>query len=226
VLPFFFKWRNISLKKIGIFGGTFDPIHIGHLRVAEEFASAFTLEKVLMMVAATPPHRDSPAVSPEDRLRMVQLAVKGVSKLEASDMELVREGPSYTIDTVQEVRNTADGDLIWMALGGDAFALISSWHRPGDVLAQVHLVVLTRPGYHVELMESLPEEIAGCYTLNDDIYLHDSGASLRTLQVLPVDVSSSMIRETVFQGGSIRNLVTAEVLQYIREEGLYRPIES
>ena len=211
------------MVKIGIFGGTFDPIHIGHLRVAEEFAAAFDLDTVLMMVAATPPHREPPVASPLDRLNMVQLAVQGSPVLEASDIELVRQGPSFTLDTVEDVRRAAKGDLVWMALGGDAYALIQSWHRPGDVLAQVHLVVLTRPGYPVDLMASLPEELSGCYTLKGDSYFHDSGASLRTLQVSPLDVSSSMIRETALAGGSIEELVTAEVLQYIREKGLYGP---
>ena len=210
------------MKKIGIFGGTFDPIHIGHLRVAEEFATAFELDRVLMMVTATPPHRDPPVASPEDRLRMVQLAVQGFPDLEASDIELVREGPSFTLDTVERVRESAGGALVWMALGGDAYALIHSWHRPVDVLAQAHLVVLTRPGYSVDLMAPLPESISGRYTLSGDIYVHDSGATLRTLQVSPLTVSSSMIRKAVSEGDSIRDLVTAEVLQYIRQKGLYR----
>lgn len=211
------------MKKIGIFGGTFDPIHIGHLRVAEEFATAFKLDRVLMMVAATPPHRDPPVASPEDRLRMVELAVQRSPDLEVSDIELVREGPSFTLDTVEEVRESAGGAQIWMALGGDAYALIHSWHRPEDVLAQAHLVVLTRPGYSVNLMAPLPKGLSEGYTSSGDIYVHDSGATLRTLQVSPLAVSSSMIRKAVSRGDSIRDLVTVEVLQYIQQKGLYRP---
>jgi nicotinate-nucleotide adenylyltransferase len=213
----------LRLKKIGIFGGTFDPIHVGHLSVAEEFAAAFGLDQVLMMVAAMPPHRDRPVASPEDRLQMVQLAVQKYPVLTASDIELVREGPSFTLDTVKEVCKTEEGALIWMALGGDAYSLIYSWYRPEDVLAQVHLVVLTRPGYPVDLMTPLPESLSERYTLSGDTYLHDSGASLRTLQVSPLDVSSSMIRKAVSEGDSIRDLVTVEVLQYIQQKGLYRP---
>jgi len=209
------------MAKIGIFGGTFDPVHIGHLRVAQEFASAFELDSVLMMVAATPPHRDPPVASAADRLKMVQLAIKDYPGLTASDIELVREGPSFTLDTVKEVRGIAGGALVWMALGGDAYAMIHSWHYPKEVLAQTHLVVLTRPGYSVDLMASLPEEISGCYNLKGDIYIQESGATLRTLPVSPVDVSSSMIRKSASEGGSIRDLVTAEVLQYIRQKGLY-----
>ena len=210
------------MKKIGIFGGTFDPVHIGHLRVAEEFAGAFGLDQVLMMVAAMPPHRERPAASPEDRLQMVQLAVQKYPALTASDIELVREGPSFTLDTVKEVCKAAEGAMIWMALGGDAYSLIDSWYRPEDVLAQVHLVVLTRPGYSVDLMTPLPENLSERYTLSGDIYLHDSGASLRTLQVSPLDISSSMIREAVSEDDSIQDLVTADVLQYIQQKGLYR----
>jgi len=211
-----------KILKIGIFGGTFDPVHIGHTRVAQEFAAAFALDKVLMMVAATPPHRDPPVASARDRLRMVELAVSGYTDLEASDIELVRKGPSYTLDTVETVRESAGGALIWMALGGDAYALIRSWHRPGDVLAQTHLVVLTRPGYPVDLMAPLPEGLSKRYTPVRDHYVYDSGATLRTLQVTPVDVSSSMIRKAVSEGRGIRDLVTADVLQYIRLKGLYR----
>jgi nicotinate-nucleotide adenylyltransferase len=211
------------MARIGIFGGTFDPIHIGHTRVAMEFSSAFELDRVLMMVAATPPHRDPPAASSRDRLRMVQMAVKDIPTLEASDMELVREGPSYTIDTVREVRKTTGGGLIWMALGGDAYALIRTWHHPEEVLAQTHLVVLTRPGFSVDLMASLSKEMGRCYTLKGDIYYHESGATLRCLQVSPFNISSSMIRKAVSEGGNVSELVTGEVLQYIKQKGLYLP---
>ena len=175
-----------------------------------------------MMVAATPPHRAPPVASPEDRLRMVKLAVQKFPGLTASDIELVREGPSFTLDTVQEVRESAGGALIWMALGGDAYALIRSWHRPEDVLAQTQLVVLTRPGYSVDLMAPLPKGMSERYTLSGDTYVHDSGATLRTLQVSPLNVSSSMIRKAVSEGDSIGDLVTVEVLQYIRQKDLYR----
>jgi len=223
MIPILAISRIHEMAKIGIFGGTFDPIHIGHLRVAQEFATALELDKVLMMVAATPPHRAPPVASPEDRLRMTELAVQGFQSLEASDLELVREGPSYTLDTVKEVREAAEGALIWMALGGDAYALIHSWHRPEDVLSQTHLVVLTRPGYSVDLMAPLSEGLSERYTLNGDIYRHDSGATLRSLQVPPVDVSSSMIRKAVSEDSNIQDLVTVEVLQYIQLKGLYRP---
>lgn len=210
------------MKKIGIFGGTFDPIHVGHTRVAQEFADAFGLDRVLMMVAATPPHRDPPVASPEDRLRMVELAVRDFPGLEASDVELVRTGPSFTLDTVKEVRETTGGSMVWMALGGDAWTLIRSWRRPEGVLAQTHVVVLSRPGYPVDLMGPLPDGVSDRYTLDGDVYVHESGATLRILKVSPLDVSSSMIREAVSRGESIRDLVTEDVLTYIRREGLYR----
>ncbi|MGD8353902.1 MAG: nicotinate-nucleotide adenylyltransferase [Pseudomonadota bacterium] len=208
--------------KIGIFGGTFDPVHIGHTRVAREFAVAFGIEKVLMMVAAAPPHREQPSATFAERLHMVQLAVDGDPILEASDLELKREGPSYTIDTIRDLEASVEGGEIWMALGGDAYALIRSWHRPEEVLAKIHLVVLTRPGYPVDLMVSLPEEMRDCYTLIRDVYVHESGATLRSLQVSPVDVSSSMVRQAVMEDRSIKGLVAPEVLTYIRQRGLYR----
>ncbi len=213
------------MEKIGIFGGTFDPIHRGHLQVAQEFAAAMGLDRVLMMVAATPPHRDPPVASPEDRLEMAKLAVKGYPNLTASDMELVREGPSFTLDTLNEVRKAAGVAMVWMALGVDAYELIHSWRHPDEVLAGTHLVVLTRPGYRIDLLAPLPDGISAKYHLEDDVYVHDAGGTLRTLQVSPVDISSSMIRSAVSRGENIRDLVTEEVLQYIRQKGLYRPVK-
>jgi len=209
------------VKKIGIFGGTFDPIHVGHLKVAQEFAEALKLERVLLMVAAVPPHREPPLASAQDRLHMVRLAVKGFPALEASDRELLRDGPSFTLDTVKEFREIAGGAMVWMALGGDAYDLIGTWHQPEEVLAQTHVVVLTRPGYTVDLMSPLPRDISARYTLQNSIYVRSTGATLRALQVSPLDISSSMIREAVREGRSIHGLVTDEVLQYIAEKELY-----
>jgi len=210
------------MAKIGIFGGTFDPIHVGHLRVAEEFAEAMKLEKVLMMVAALPPHRELPSASAKDRLNMVKLAVKGLPKLEASDRELVRRGPSFTLDTIREVREAAGGAMVWMALGGDAYNLIGTWYQPDEVLAQAHLVVLTRPGYTIDLTGPLPGAIADHYRLEDSVYTRANGATLRALKVTPFDLSSSMIRKAIREGRNIHGLVTEEVLQYIMEKNLYR----
>lgn len=213
------------MAKIGIFGGTFDPIHRGHLQVAQEFAVAMGLDRVLMMVAATPPHRDPPVASPEDRLEMTKLAVKEYPNLAASDMELVREGPSFTLDTLNEVRKAAGVPMVWMALGVDAYELIHSWRLPDEVLKGTHLVVLTRPGYQIDLLAPLPKGISAKYHLEGNVYVHNEGGTLRTLQVSPVDISSSMVRNAVSRGENIRDLVTEEVLQYIRQKGLYRPLK-
>jgi nicotinate-nucleotide adenylyltransferase len=210
--------------RIGIFGGTFDPIHSGHITVAREFAEACGLDEVLMMASAVPPHRSEPSATADQRYEMLCLAVQADPLLTPSDMEIHREGPSYTLDTVQEVRTFNEGQVPWMALGADAFAEIAAWHRPADVLAAVHLVVLTRPGFEVDLITPLPGEARERYSAEDEgVLMHDAGGSLRALAVTPVDLSSSVIRELAGKNEKIANLVPEAVLKYIQLNGIYVP---
>ena len=212
------------MKKIGIFGGTFDPIHNGHITVAREFAVACGLDEVLMMASAVPPHRSEPSATADHRYEMLSLAVGDDPILTPSDIEIRREGPSFTLDTVNEVRAMREGRIPWMALGADAFADIAAWHRPADVLAEVHLVVLTRPGFEVDITLPLPAELKSRYaTVTEGVFFHESGGSLRALAVTPVDLSSSQIRGMAGRGEDIANLVPEAVLKYIQLNSIYTP---
>ncbi len=222
VIPIFAFRGFRKMAKIGIFGGTFDPVHNAHLKVAGEFADAFALDKVLMMPAAVPPHREKPAASPRDRLHMLRLAVRDDRRLEVSDLEILRDGPSFTLDTLAEVRREVGPGLPWMALGSDAYSLIRSWYRPEEVLSHTHVVVLTRPGYDLDLMAPLPPGLSERYSLEEGVYVCEKGGTLRTLQVTPLDISSSMVREMISQGRDVRHLVPGAVFQYIQQKGLYR----
>jgi len=210
------------LKKIGIFGGTFDPVHIAHLRAAEEFGEILGLDRVLMMVSAVPPHREAPTASASDRLKMLELAVLDNPLLEASDLEVRRMGPSFTLETIRKIRSDFGTVMPWLALGVDAFLEIATWHKPEDVLAEAHIVVLTRPGFEMDLFTHVSPRFSGQYKAENDILVHTTGATLRRVQVTTMDVSSSSIRSLITQGKSIRYLVPQAVFKYIQQKGIYK----
>jgi nicotinate-nucleotide adenylyltransferase len=211
------------VKKIGIFGGTFDPVHIGHLRAAEEFGEALGLETVLMMVSGVPPHRPAPSTTTHDRLEMLRLAVQGNPLLEVSDLELRREGPSFTLDTVRKIRGDAAGAIPYLALGVDAYLEIGTWHKPGNVLAEAHITVLTRPGFDVDLLSPIHPEFSREYSTQGNVLVHRSGATLRKIRVTSIDISSSVIRALAQKGRSFRYLVSEKVFEYIQRNSVYRP---
>lgn len=210
------------MQPVAIFGGTFDPIHVGHLRVAWEAAEALDAV-VRMMPASVPPHREQPHASAQQRLAMLELALAGQQRLVADGRELRRSGPSYTVDTLTELRaeHGATRPLV-LIVGADAFAGMSSWHRWRDLFALAHVAVLTRPG-HGGVFEA---ELAGEWFARrvDDV------ASLRLaaagnivpLAVSELEVSASMVRETLAAGRSPRFLVPDSVLDYIVRGALYR----
>jgi nicotinate-nucleotide adenylyltransferase len=210
------------LKKIGIFGGTFDPVHIAHLRTAEEFAEILKLDRVLMMVSAIPPHRESPLASALDRLKMLELAVYDNPVLAASDLEVKRDGPSFTLETVRKVRSESGGSIPYLALGVDAFFEIATWHKPADVMAEAHIVVLTRPGFEVDLVSPVSRELYDRYQNREGLLVHESGATLRVIQVTSMDLSSSTIRSLITKGRSIRYLVPQPVFKYIQQNDIYK----
>jgi nicotinate-nucleotide adenylyltransferase len=214
------------MAKIGIFGGTFDPVHIAHLRAAEEFAETMELDRVLMMVSAVPPHREIPQAAASHRLRMLELAVKDNPLLEASDLEIRRKGPSYTLETIRKVRSDYDDSMPYLALGVDAYLEIAAWHRPVDVLAEAHIVVLTRPGFEVDLVAPVSQWFAGSYQTRQECHVHDSGATLRQTRITSIDVSSSNIRSLIAHGRSIRYLVPQPVFEYIQLNSIYESIQE
>ncbi len=211
------------MKKIGIFGGTFDPVHKGHITVAEEFARSLDLETVYLIPAAVPPHRpDPPVASPRDRLEMLSLAVAGNPVLEVSELELQRKGVSYTLDTIRDLREDIGEREFFLALGADAFSEISTWHRPDEVMAAVNMVVLTRPGFEIDLIGSLPGKIHSRYTPETGGFRHSSGTRLFSLSVSAVDISASGIKKLISEGKSFHDLVPDSVYDYIASSGLYK----
>ena len=211
-------------KRIGLFGGTFNPIHLGHLRAAEEVRIAFRLLKVVFMVSAVPPHKDPGRIAKaEHRYAMTELAIRGNHYFEVSDYEMKKEGVSYSIDTVFWMKKHYPGELYFI-VGLDAFREIASWHRYDELLSLCHFVIMTRPGYHRFMLEDvLPAPIAALYAYDrrHDSYIHPSGYKIFHQSVTLMDISSTNIRELIHGRRSIRYLIPLAVEDYIEKHRLY-----
>jgi nicotinate-nucleotide adenylyltransferase len=186
--------------KVGILGGTFDPIHLGHLRAAENAREELGLGRVAFVPAAVPPHRAAPVCSGRDRFAMVALATAGRAAFFASDAELERSGPSYTVDTLRAWQQERPGDDLVLLLGSDAYAELRSWREAEAVLGLCRIAVVARPGEAADV------------AVQDALRVGGPG--------LPV--SSSEIRRRVREGRSVRYLVPDAVADYIEKRGLYR----
>jgi len=211
---------------LGILGGTFDPIHYGHLRIAEEACEELGLKKVLLIPGASPPHKGKKQISPfNDRFTMTKLGAEGSSALEAADLEGRRQGLSYSIDTLLEIHNTYGSDLeLFFIIGMDAFLEIRSWKRYEDLFKKTNFVVIKRPGFPDEEFGPLilsmdlgfePGEV------NNSYVLPSSGYSVIYKELTLFEISSTRIRELTATGRSIRFLVPESVRSYIIEKGLY-----
>lgn len=193
-------------RPLAIFGGTFDPIHLGHLSVAWE-ASELLDAEVRLMPASVPPHRPTPLADARQRVAMLQAALQKQSRLTLDTRELERSGPSYTIDTLIELRNEQDDRPLVLLLGVDAFAGLPSWHRWRELFDVAHIGVLSRPGVQVALPEALLAEIAG-RRADDPSTLHfSSSGKVTELSVTPLEISATRIRELLAEGRDPRYLL-------------------
>jgi len=190
----------------GLFGGSFNPPHVGHLAVAEACADAVGLDRVLWMPAATAPHKqDDPTLaSADDRLAMVRLAIDGNPRFEASDLEITRGGVSYTLDTVRQLAATYPGDELALVLGGDSLNYFPKWRNPRAILELARLIVYQRPGS--ELADA-PDWVLRRTTVVEGIPLH---------------LSSTRIRSRIADGRTVRYLIPDTVRQLVAEKELYR----
>jgi nicotinate-nucleotide adenylyltransferase len=208
-------------KAIGILGGTFDPIHHGHLRMALELFEALDLLKVHLIPCYQPVHRKLPAASPEQRLAMVECAVSGEPALFADNREIKRQSPSYTIDTLLEIRAEMPNTPLCLMVGIDAFLGFSSWHRFEEILENAHIIVAHRPNYQLPqtgiiadlLKERLQQEVA---------YIHEKQAGgILFRPITSLEISASDIRKQIAMGRNPRYLLPDRVFDYIKENGTY-----
>ncbi|MDD2046940.1 nicotinate-nucleotide adenylyltransferase [Pseudomonas putida] len=209
-------------RRIGVLGGTFDPVHIGHLRSALEVAEVLALDELRLMPNARPPHRDTPQVSAQDRLEMVRCAVEGVPTLSVDARELARDTPSYTIETLELMRaELAASDQLFLLLGWDAFCGLPSWHRWEELLQHCHILVLQRPDADVEPPDALRNLLAA-RSVSDPQALVGPAGQIAFVWQTPLAVSATQIRQLLASGKSVRFLVPDAVLAYIDAHNLYR----
>ena len=195
---------------IGIMGGTFDPIHNGHLAAARQLRDVADLDQVWLMPNSQPPHRSDPPLAPaEDRMRMVELAVGEQPGLQASRLEVERGNVSYTIDTLRELARRFPGQRFELLLGSDAALQIRAWHEAAALLAEASFVIFNRPE------TSLAPQT-----------MHELGFAPARTRVVHLDtpaIAAHQIRDRLARGSSIDDLVPGAVAEYIRAHGLYRP---
>jgi nicotinate-nucleotide adenylyltransferase len=209
------------MKPLAIFGGTYDPVHIGHLRVAWEAAEALDAE-VRLMPAHVPPHRAQPLASASDRVAMLRLALAGQSRLALDQRELSRPGPSYTVETLRDLRREIGPERpLLLLVGADAYAGLPTWHDWLALYALAHVVVLTRPGHPVEWTGVLALETRARRADGAAILREAPGGRVLELAVTALEVSASYLRAEFAAGREPRYLVPDAVLAYIRAHRLY-----
>lgn len=193
--------------RLGLFGGTFDPIHLGHLILAEGCREACALDRVWFVVAGVPPHKQDERTPVADRLEMVRLAIAGHSAFEVSEIEAKRPGPHYSVETLEAIHQERPGDDLFFLIGADSLADLPHWRQPERIAQLATIVVVNRPGS--EPSSALPDFGPGAHPL-------------RTVHVPPIGVASHDLRQRLAEGRSIRYQVPRGVEAYIGAQGLYR----
>ncbi|HIJ80394.1 MAG TPA: nicotinate (nicotinamide) nucleotide adenylyltransferase [Desulfuromonadales bacterium] len=212
--------------KVGLLGGSFNPVHNAHLQVAAEARSACLLDRVIFIPTADPPHKPlAGGVSFEIRSAMVKLAIAGRADYEISTIEAERPGKSYSIDTIRAFRQRCPDDDLFFIIGGDSFAEIGLWHRYADIFCECNLIVAERPGCRLnDPLEALPDAVRGKFRLNEEekSLLHESGHLVKFIRGTPLDLSSTEIRRKAAEGADISSCVPFDVAHYISLKRIYK----
>jgi len=216
--------------KTGILGGTFNPVHLAHLRIAEEVREACRLDSVLFIPAATPPHKQvAGAVAFAHRLAMIEAAIADNPAFLASDLESRRSGKSFSVDTLELLRQADPSGERYFIVGLDSFRDIASWKEYARLFELAHLVVTARPGVDLpDPLAALPVAVQSdfCYDQKLKKLRHRSGNAVIFLEETRLDISSTLIRRKVAAGESIRYLVPPAVAAYIADHGLYQSVQK
>jgi nicotinate-nucleotide adenylyltransferase len=225
---FAFRHKDLAPmpERIGVLGGTFSPVHIGHLRAAEEAIDALELDTFFFLPAAVPPHKTAPAIVPfEHRWRLLNLAIAGNQRFEASALERTLSGKSFTVRSLTELRKKFRKESeIYFLLGLDAFLEINTWWHYRELFTLARVVVMRRPRYQErDLEKMLGEMVSPQYVWDSraECFVHPVLSPVYYLKITRIDISSTQIRDLVAHGKSIRYLVPPESIDYIMEHGLY-----
>ena len=209
------------MTPIGILGGTFDPVHFGHLRTAMELLECLRLEEIRFVLCRVPPLGKKPRAAVEARLAMLEVAVRQESRFVVDERELHRDGPSYSVDTLESLRAEFPDRPLCLIAGMDAFASLPEWHRWDELLSLAHLVVAHRPGAPLPDGDALRRVLDRHRTVDPADLAGMTAGRILLHAVTQLDISSSAIRETVARGESARFLVPDRVLEFLQAEGCY-----
>lgn len=209
---------------IGVYGGTFDPIHYGHLRPALEILEAFGLSQIRFIPCGQPPHRNLPHATAAQRLAMVQQAIGGVPRFVCDAREIQREGTSYMIDTLRSLQTEMAGHSLCLLLGMDAFAALHTWHDWRGIPALCNVLVMHRPEFEpAQVIQDaeLKQWVADAQVQDITTFLNSRAGKLMFYAVTQLDISSTRIREAIKQQRSVRYLLPDSVIALIEQEGIY-----
>ena len=218
--------KGTSVVRVGLFGGTFNPVHWGHLRPAEEIREMFDLKQVIFIPTNVSPHKESKEIVPaHHRLKMLDCAIEGNPYFFTSDVELKRPGKSYSIETISHFKQTFGEELtLFFILGMDAFLEINSWKSYQELFFLCNFIVMTRPQYEIrELNEVIPTQMMKdfIYRPDEKRFIHSSKFSLYFKEITSIDISSHSIRTFIKNGRSITYLLPEVVEKYVKEHKLY-----
>lgn len=218
----------MTKQPVGILGGTFDPIHYGHLRLAEEMLELVGLQEIRFIPTGTPPHRDAPQVSPQQRSEMVRLAIADQPRFVLDEREVRRKAKCYTVDTLAELRaELGDQQPLCLLMGGDAFLQLHTWHEWERLFELAHIVVGYRPGFTIEerivaaeprLREHYKRRLCAA-----DLLHRQASGGISVLAIPKLEISATVIRSRVAEQRSIRYLLPNAVADYIYQHHLYLP---
>ena len=210
-------------EPLALFGGTFDPVHYGHLRCADEARQKLGLKKLYLLPAGTPTHRGTPRATTKQRLEMLHLAKPEFPQLVIDDRETLRSGPSYMADTLQELRTEFPQRPLLLLIGQDAANHLHSWFHWEQLFELAHIVILTRPGAKAEYRSDLARKIQRRLSTDVQSLCHSEAGGVLYLEVTSIDVSATSIKSIIRLGRSPQSMLPGVVLDYINENQLYLP---
>ena len=214
--------KSNTPRSIGIFGGTFDPIHYGHLRIALECKEALKLDELRMIPCARPPHRAHPAGSAEQRLAMLQVALENSDHIIADDRELRRSGLSYTVDTLQSFKYDYPQSALYLILGSDSFQSLPTWHNWGRILELANIVIAKRPDSGDDRLSDTGKILSDHFIEDLESYQGSLFGKIFQLKVSQLEISSTRVRDLVADNKSPQYLLPEAVIKYIKSNLLYK----
>ncbi len=211
---------------IGIFGGTFDPVHYGHLKTVIYVQEALQLEQVRLVPLGMAVHREQPVASSSQRLEMLYAATSDQPNLVVDDRETKRPGGSYTVDTLKSLKQEFPGKTLCLIIGSDAFCGFHNWHQPGTILTLAHLIVMQRPNAVLQMATESQKLLNGHFVKTIAQLNQKQAGSILIQQVPQLDISSTEIRQRLQQGQPVNNMIPLSVYELIRQRGLYAKAAS